>query len=493
MHGDANTKDRKRRGGSGRKLLIQLALVPVALGALELGVRGWRAAGGRPYSAGWARAELEAALDAIEAPLPRAAAEREEGPRSNIKDAYVLHPYYGFTATSELEEVARLTELFAAGLEPDTYVVMVLGGSVAGMTGDALRDFLEADPRWAHRPTMVVNLGRGANRQPQQLVRTLFMLGLGIVPHVIVNIDGFNEAAFGRNNHQLGVHPSYPYWPRWAHLALGRQASDEELRLAARVMEGQDRAAEYAREALEGPWLASAISGPRVLARMSGLSSAWVEDLTRYQELLAGGGGDEPRGERATARGPVFEGGVEAATDSVVRTWFECSVALASYCETRGIDYLHVLQPTLYDAGSKPLTEVELQRGRHARSYRKGVLDTYPRMRAAADDLAAQGVRYLDASMLFEDVEEEIYIDYCHFNAFGSGLLVELVADAVHALERDPTASRAPEPRPGLVDGPGDADGAAGSGGEPRGGAHGEARGAGADAGGGRVREAGGR
>ncbi len=419
------TTEPRRQWSWKRKLLLQLALLPVALLAVELALRVSRSFSGRPYGAEQTRQEILGALDAMTAALPRAPDERDEA-FSNIKDAYVLHPYYGFTAKLSMDETAHWNRVFHEGVGEDAYVVMVLGGSVAGKIGHGLSEALESDARLAGREVIVVNLGRGANRQPQQVMRMLFMLGLNVVPDAILNIDGFNEAAFSHaNTTKNDAHPFYPYWPRWGHLAFTSGPGEEGLALAAEVVAKQNRALEYGRRAIDGVWLSSAVSGPVILRRFNELALDWTTTQERYAEHLA------RSGENESARGPAFAGDETQAMDAVVRLWFDCSLALDAYCKARGIVYVHALQPTLYDAGSKRLSEEEQERGRHAKSYRRGVLLGYPKMRAAGPRLVEAGVTFLDLSMRFADVDEDIYVDYCHYNAFGNNLVV---ADLVEVL-----------------------------------------------------------
>jgi hypothetical protein len=405
-----------------RRLSLALAVLVAALAALELGTRGARALSGSGYSPEALRGSIRAGLDAMTADVPRAGGERAEA-FSNVKDAYVLHPYFGFEAKGTLAEDAEWTARFASGVAEEAWVLMILGGSVAGGIGNGLLEMAPADPRLAGREVVIVNFGRGANRQPQQLVRALFMLGSGVRPDAIVAIDGFNESAFGHANAEKGVHPLYPYWPRWGHLALSQELDQDGLRLAGETLVLRDAAVERGRALLDSPLLASAVLGPLLKRRFDARASAWVAAQERYTDHLAA------RGESETARGPAFPEDGRLATQAVVDTWFDCSVALHGYCAANGIEYLHVLQPTLYDEGSKVLTPEEIERGKHSRAYREGVLSGYPLMRAHAGDFERAGVRFVDLSMLFEDVAETIYTDYCHFNELGTGMAGGRVLD----------------------------------------------------------------
>jgi hypothetical protein len=90
--------------------------------------------------------------------------------------------------------------------------------------------------------------------------------------------------------------------------------------------------------------------------------------------------------------------------------------------------YLHVLQPTLYDEGSKVLTRDEIAKSKTVREWSEGARIGYPRLRAAGPELTARGIDFYDASLVFADVGETLYYDACHFNARGNEILAEAVA-----------------------------------------------------------------
>jgi hypothetical protein len=102
-------------------------------------------------------------------------------------------------------------------------------------------------------------------------------------------------------------------------------------------------------------------------------------------------------------------------------------------CAARGIAYVHVLQPTLHDTGSKPLTPEELAGGAAPESWTWAVGEGYPLLRSTGAELSAAGVRFVDASGVFAGVQTAIYHDSCHFRLEGNVLLCELVAPAILA------------------------------------------------------------
>jgi hypothetical protein len=90
--------------------------------------------------------------------------------------------------------------------------------------------------------------------------------------------------------------------------------------------------------------------------------------------------------------------------------------------------YLHVLQPTLHDVGSKPVTQAEIDSGGLDTPLMLGVQHGYPLLRSAGKELVERGVNFADASDTFAGVKEPIYYDFCHFKGLGNRLLAARIA-----------------------------------------------------------------
>ena len=99
-------------------------------------------------------------------------------------------------------------------------------------------------------------------------------------------------------------------------------------------------------------------------------------------------------------------------------------------CAARDVMYLHVLQPTLLDTGSKVPTPQEAADAKANEHWEHGVEVGYPLLRQAGRSLAQRGVRFLDASGVFRDFEERIYKDPCHFGRLGNEILAEAIGRA---------------------------------------------------------------
>ncbi|MFP6770084.1 MAG: hypothetical protein VB859_18050, partial [Planctomycetaceae bacterium] len=93
----------------------------------------------------------------------------------------------------------------------------------------------------------------------------------------------------------------------------------------------------------------------------------------------------------------------------------------------------HVLQPNQYVADSKPLTAEEREIAIEPKhKYRPGVIHGYPRLVSAGRQLAAEGVDFLDLTMLFSKTRQPIYIDdCCHYNQQGNDMVADSIADRI--------------------------------------------------------------
>ncbi len=277
---------------------------------------------------------------------------------------------------------------------------------------------------------MVLSQARGGLKQPQQATLFAYLLALGWDPDAVVNIDGCNEVALAGNNLAIGVHPLHPDYPGWAVLAARRSDLTLEIRLAGRIVDLAEDARSIADDALERGWTKSALLGALALSRVSARQRRWSELQREYSSLLAGGV------QRNPAMGPRFSVTGGAGERGIGDAWYQSSLNLHAMCSARGIAYVHVLQPTLHDTGSKELTPEEIEKGAASDIWVNAVHEGYPRLREAGARLKERGVAFTDLSGVFRDVRETTYYDMCHFRGRGAELFVERAMQAL--LERLP-------------------------------------------------------
>ena len=67
-------------------------------------------------------------------------------------------------------------------------------------------------------------------------------------------------------------------------------------------------------------------------------------------------------------------------------------------CEARGVRYLHAIQPTLHDRGSKPVTDEEFRIGIGEAGYDEAVLVGYPLLREGLAQLSREATDFVLAA-----------------------------------------------------------------------------------------------
>jgi hypothetical protein len=375
----------------------------------------------------------------------------------------VIHPFLGFVwdPASDLSQdrfffklrvspQGFLTHSEDAWAAPGTgrpVRVGVFGGSVANilvMAGSQrLIRTLRQDPALADRRIEIVSLALAGYKQPQQLANLTWMLTLGTDLDAVINVDGFNEVALpAAENIPRGVHPLYPR--RWDQRTGG--LADLGAQLAAGEVE-------YLR--LRRGEVAAAFDRP-----LLGWSPTWnLLWLRRDRRLAAAETAAVARsqaphtGQDFLAHGPAFDDPDGDPYPELAAAWARASLQMAQLCAARDVPYHHFLQPNQYVPGSKPLSlEERTLYTRPDHRYRQPVLDGYPELLRAGEDLVRSGVAFHDLTGLFHDVERTVYSDdCCHYNGFGNRILAQAVGDAlrddlVAAVARHDAAAAAAQP-----------------------------------------------
>ena len=358
--------------------------------------------------------------------------------RSKEKDrrgsSFVLHP---FTGGERRHDTGDVLASFRSGLPSDAFVVLVVGGSVAQGYGNhrdpsgthTLERALSALPGLQERTVRVLNYAHAAYKQPQQLMRVAYLLRLGHRPHLVLNIDGYNEIAATARDAQLGLHPAYPSPNLWSFWVSTRTDPANADRIA------DLRALAERKKRFRDDFLGWDLEYSSVL---SSLGLGYLERLDAESRSLRFGLEQELARERdPQGLGPSPPKSLEEVLELSIDLWFESAISLHAICEARGIPYLHVLQPALAHEGAKELSREEqdlLPDTRGQEAIRLG----YPRLRERLDELRERGVLVLDATQVFAQHEETLYRDPVHQLPTGKALLATAIdtfgRDAVRAL-----------------------------------------------------------
>jgi hypothetical protein len=256
-------------------------------------------------------------------------------------------------------------------------------------------------------------------KQPQQLLAVNYLISLGARIDLLINIDGFNEITLPFNdNYPNGVFVFYP--TMWKDLTAGLGDARR------RTLIGELTLADGVRTTLSG-WFSSAVLDRSMIANLtwvladnvlSGKARQLLDELERSPGTLA-----------TFQKGPSNEGSPDELRERLAENWAVSSRLVNDLAKSGRFAYVHVLQPNQYVPGSKPLSERERE---IAISTTPGVAETtargYELLAGRIPELKEAGVDFLDATMVFQNVREDLYFDTCcHFNKQGNDILLDAV------------------------------------------------------------------
>lgn len=367
----------------------------------------------------------------------------------HAKPSEAIHPYLGWVLNPDQEVRWRMGdqqfpvnrqgfadhEFGELRRRPDRVIIAILGGSVAMQMSaygeERFRRALAADPEFAGKEIVLVRLALSGYKQPQQLMALNYLLALGAEFDYVVNIDGYNEIALpAAENFKQGVSVVYP---RAWHVLMINVVDPRESDLAFRVLQLKSKRQQLARAAVDSPLNWSCTYNLVWYLRDLSLENRLVElELESRRN-------EERRGRGFQADGPADAFGSEdELLPRLAEVWRNCSLQMHRLSEANGAVYIHVLQPNQYYPGSKPLSDWEQENCLVPdQEYGEAVARGYPLLIGAGRDLEASGVRFHDATLLFADIDDDIYADYfCHYNQRGNDLLAEAVAEFIIDADR---------------------------------------------------------
>ncbi|MEM1450392.1 MAG: hypothetical protein AAGI22_14845 [Planctomycetota bacterium] len=428
--------------------VIVVASIAVTLLVLEVGYRVVLSAQGEGHSSEARRAAYEGRLEWVlrpHGPIAMGATAIDEVDEEDLVEAVqgtVLSPYIGVDRVELLTGSQELSEYFATPEAERTFDVVMLGGSVATIlaadadASAALEALIAEDPRLEGRPVRLHNQARAGFKAPQTSILCDLHFQLGFRPDLVVLLDGFNEVALANENRRQGGHPLYPSVTNWSHLTPEVDLTSEDIASLAEMR----LASESSRRILVGALrygLYRTALGSRLVDAMLAKPAARQARAIRSLEVR-GDGVDMP----LALRGPEPPPDLETALKGMIRVWVESSTSLAAACHARGIPFLHVLQPTLYDVGAKPISEHEARTCLISDEWKEGVVPGYPLLRENGAELRRRGIDFHDASRIFSDWTGDLYYDSCHLTPPGSLELARSIGEAARTLDDLVPASR---------------------------------------------------
>ncbi|MFH1998026.1 MAG: hypothetical protein ABIK28_00030 [Planctomycetota bacterium] len=350
------------------------------------------------------------------------------------KLSVAIHPYLGYVQNSDVDHESNTFGFLDADLPVQTrdesrVIIGVLGGSVAHLFSvqgeETLIRQLSKIPRFHGKEIDVINLALGGYKQPQQLMVLNYLIALDGQFDMVLNLDGFNEAALPEyENVRNGV---YPFFPRSWHQMAQQMPDLEFLGIAGKLVFLNETKAEWARTFVE-LGMPYSITGQLIWKiRDQALNKKIVETRLAMKK-------HRPEELPFSARGPGVDAfNSENIYQELALLWKNCSVMLHKLCIANDILYLHFLQPNQYLDGSKPMLPEERKVAiSETLPYRSGILKGYAEIKRLMDSLRSEGVDFFDLTMVFADEEAPVYMDnLCHVNERGNEILALAIAEKI--------------------------------------------------------------
>jgi hypothetical protein len=308
---------------------------------------------------------------------------------------------------------------------PDEFIVGIFGGSVAAgfaVNSQGMQTFVEElkkSPALAGRQIRVLNFASGAYKQPQQLLVLAYYLSLGQPLDAVVNIDGFNELLYGAEIARSGFEISAPN-SAWANMLTARETgSGGEAAFNAvaglyydYLRKDYVEAAERCR--LGSCWLLNTLAAEYLAAKTSTLKSEKSDKA-------------KPADRSFFLMPQIRDTGADV-WNFIAERWANSSLILRDMAASRGIAYLHVLQPNRYYPDDPTYVPMDPADG----YWRHTVPIAYAAAQASIPDLKRKGVAVLDSTAIFANAERGVFgTDCCHLSIAGNELLMRVVASAL--------------------------------------------------------------
>jgi hypothetical protein len=384
--------------------------------------------------------------------------------------AKLLHPYYGFIPNPNwVNEYRRESRLKDGGQliiddpinsygfigatepvqprDPGTFVVAITGGSVAAYAAawgrETLLDGLRRIPAIKGRKIVLLNLGAGAYKQPQQVMVIGDILSQGGQIDLLINLDGFNEIALPRGSDTFASGVS-PYFPQnWKLLSETNYSRDSMVNLGHIAILQEDRA-RWVAWAARAPWRYS-VTAATVWRIMDGISIkqqvALEQKLAQNTEAKLSGSVPTTADLRTSLGPPDNLKDARGLYEASASLWARASMLLNNMVAAQNGLYVHVLQPNQYFPGSRPIGADDPKLTLSPEStYKPEVERGYPYLRSAGQALVRSGIRFYDLTALFKDDPAPVYGDNCcHFTREGNTKLVRAIITRVaETVRKDP-------------------------------------------------------
>ena len=311
---------------------------------------------------------------------------------------------------------------------PNQFVIGIFGGSVGAwfchVGVHRLLEDLEADSRFRVLDIVPLCFSHEGYKQPQQLLVLAYFLSIGQAFDMVVNIDGFNEIALSSLNHQRGLDismPSVMHLDPLINLVNQSTLTPEKLQSLAAISQYKERV-NYLVGRLQRNRIAAI---DFVLERLHRSATAgYRTELARFGSLPS----NPSNASLILATPSVSTRDERQAFADAATGWSDASRLMHTMLESRGVRYVHVLQPNQYFTTRVFSTEEARIARSDASPFKPSAEKGYPELIAKSQGLKSR-VSFLDATRIFDNERAPVYIDdCCHYTLRGNQLLANAIA-----------------------------------------------------------------
>jgi len=367
-----------------------------------------------------------------------------------------LHPYFGPTHTPgtafDIPEALRVDSSAPSRLRTNNFgfvsshdypfvkargsqfVIGMFGGSVGlwfcQVGAHRLLEDLMKHPFFRNREVVPLCFSHEGYKQPQQALVLAYFLSIGQPFDLVVNIDGFNDVALANLNQERGLDismPSAQHLDPLVNLVNQSTLTPEKLESLATISRDRQQLADLGERIRANRIAAINVVLDRLYRRRV---AGYVNELGRFSNLPS-----NPSDSSLIQVTPTVKTRDAARVfTEMADQWARSSLLMHEMLAARGWAYFHFLQPNQYyttrrfseDEAAVALTEASPYKG----SVEKG----YPALVEAQSRLLKAGVRFFDATHVFDRQAEPVYMDNCcHYTLLGNQVLADFIAASILA------------------------------------------------------------
>jgi len=344
--------------------------------------------------------------------LPKDLQSAESGPTVATNNFGFSSRYsYPFTRTNERQ-----------------FVIGIFGGSVAAyfcrISTSRFEDDLRQNAFFKNKELVSLCFSHEGYKQPQQLLVLSYFLSIGQPFDMVINIDGFNEVALGNINDQYGWDismPSHEHLDPLINLVNQSTLTPAKLESLYRMTQYRQRLNDVAGRS-NRTWSASVEFALRRYYAF--LRRRYDDERVTFDTLPS----NPPANSVIHVTPKVRACSGAAVFEDIAANWSASSTLMNQLLASRGVPYVHVLQPNQYFT-TRAFTDDEKKVALNEGSpFKPGAQRGYPYLEKALEPGALNGLH------IFDNERAPVYVDdCCHYTLTGNRLLADFMGRAALA------------------------------------------------------------